>query len=389
MIATLLSENIQKLLTDLARLNDHWEIAKLPVKNTREIYQTLGSGVYTLLIIDIMGFNKNVSAALEIIERLGKSSTLELIVISQAFDKTSPTCLNIISFGISEDHLLTGNDTLLKKQLQDLLPSKVDATQEQYEEDNQSQPLEDIEEEPLLPHPIARTVIPPSTVTITEAKKNLIHKPPVLAQSATMISFAGAGRRIGVTTQAMQTVLYLKNQDRKVALIEYHDRAALGMYLQIISDKHLTLFDDDHFRLYGTDIYLNPNNILKIKSQYDYLVIDYGAFVEIKDTSSYLDKDIVVAVGGVKPFESNQLSEAFSADDGSIKYIFSFVPHAAKSEVIELMDESGNNTYFASYSPDYFNYCGDDEMYGAITGVTRTSNAPTQNKLSGIFKKGR
>lgn len=394
MIATLLKPETYELLMSMTRLNKHWDIRTLTIRSINDIYKQLDSGDYTILIIDILGINKNVNTALNVIERMSKSSTIQIIVIAQELDRTSPTCRDIISIGIPEEYLITDNDTILKKQLQELLPKVSDI-------ENDITPPEELEQLPAqtenetfmevsetIPSLVSQTVIPPSTITRVEAKKNLIHKPPVLTPSAIMIAFAGAGRRIGVTTQAMQTILFLKNQDRKVALIEYHGRTALEMYLEITSEKSYVLHDENHFQLYGTDIYRNANAFLKVKNTYDYLVFDYGALEDIKDITSFLDKDIVVVVGGVKPFESNQLSQAFSVDDGTINYIFSFVPTADKKDVKNLMEESGNHTYFAPYTPDYFSYCGDDDIYTAITKIHSRVTTGQAKKAFGLFRKG-
>jgi len=397
MIATLLKPESYTLLQNLTRLNNQWEIKQIPVKSLNEILKTLESGDYSTLLIDIMGVNLNVSAALSIIERICKTSTMQVIVIAQELDRESPTCRDIVGFGVPEDHLITSNDTLLKKALQELLPKTKAEPKESPEEKeiieqpSEHKPDEDLpiveaksKNSPVIP----KTVKPASKITTVEAKQNLIHKPPVLPSAATIIAIAGAGRRIGVTTQAMQTLLYLKSQDRKVALIEYHDRPTLSLYLEILSEKEYELIDESHYKLFGCDIYRNASSFLKIKSKYDYIILDYGAIDEIKDITGYLEKDIIVVVGGVKPFESNLLEQVFAVDDGSIKYIFSFVPKSNMDEVRRLMEESGSHTYFASYSPDFFNYCGDDEMYAAITNIGKNEEQPQKKKPLGLFRKG-
>ena len=69
MIATLLKPETSILIQGLTHLNIHWDIKQIPVKNLNEILKNLESGDYSILLIDIMGVDQNVSVALSIIER--------------------------------------------------------------------------------------------------------------------------------------------------------------------------------------------------------------------------------------------------------------------------------------------------------------------------------
>ena len=122
---------------------------------------------------------------------------------------------------------------------------------------------------------------------------------------------------------------------------------------------------------------------MQARMEYDYLICDYGDYAQIIDTVSFWEKDIRVLVAGVKPWESDQLSRVFEDDDGSLHYIFSFVPKADEPDVRNQMGESAPNTYFAPYAPDYFSYCGNDEFYAKLIACKKAE--PQQKKKGFTF----
>ena len=70
-------------------------------------------------------------------------------------------------------------------------------------------PVPDPQEPPPSP-PIPVEVTPPSQVGREAAQAQLVLPKPKIERSATCIAVAGAGHRIGTTTQAMQICLYVK-----------------------------------------------------------------------------------------------------------------------------------------------------------------------------------
>ena len=196
-------------------------------------------------------------------------------------------------------------------------------------------------------------------------------------RSATCSAVAGAGHRIGTTTQAMQICLYVKALGYKAAIIEMAASALTG-YTQISDDA--VLFDEHHFRVEGTDVYNDRTCILDAKSQYDYLILDYGCFAELTEPADYLRNDILVAVCGAKPSEVELAADVLRVDNGTIHYIFSFVPQRDRPDVLASMEQYGERTYFAGWTPDYFLYSGNDELYGKITGQIKPKSKAVQKK---------
>ena len=218
---------------------------------------------------------------------------------------------------------------------------------------------------------------PPSQVGREAAQAQLVLPKPKIERSATCIAVAGAGHRIGTTTQAMQICLYVKALGYKAAIIEMAASALTG-YTQISDDA--VLFDEHHFRVEGTDVYNDRTCILDAKSQYDYLILDYGCFAELTEPADYLRNDILVAVCGAKPSEVELSADVLRVDNGTIHYIFSFVPQRDRPDVLASMEQYGERTYFAGWTPDYFLYSGNDELYGKITGQIKPKSKAVQKK---------
>lgn len=220
-------------------------------------------------------------------------------------------------------------------------------------------------------------VTPPSQVGREAAQAQLVLPKPKIERSATCIAVAGAGHRIGTTTQAMQICLYVKALGYKAAVIEMAASVLTG-YTQISDDA--VLFDEHHFRVEGTDVYNDCTCILDAKSQYDYLILDYGCFADLTEPADYLRNDILVAVCGVKPSEVELAADVLRVDNGTIHYIFSFVPQRDRPDVLASMEQYGERTYFAGWTPDYFLYSGDDDLYGKITGQIKQKSKAVQKK---------
>ena len=90
------------------------------------------------------------------------------------------------------------------------------------------------------------------------------------------------------------------------------------------------------------------------------------------------DRDIRVVVGSTKPWEMGHLNGVFAADDGSIYYVFTFVPAGDQQAVRMQMADAASKTFFSSYAPDYFNFCGNENLYRGIVGNVQASAAPSR-----------
>ena len=155
----------------------------------------------------------------------------------------------------------------------------------------------------------------------------------------------------------------------------YLFRGSLG-----ILDKSEAL-DDAHFTLMGNHFYNDAKGLITARSQFDYVVCDYGVYNDIPDITSFFEKDVKIVCCGAKPWESPWLEPAFGDDDGTLRYIFSFVQKSDEAMVRDQMGDEAKNTYFAPYAPDFFRYCGADEIYERI--IDPKTNRPKHPQTKG------
>ena len=184
---------------------------------------------------------------------------------------------------------------------------------------------------------------------------------------------------MGTTTQAMQILNYLSTMEYKVAFVEMSGQRHMGQYLGIL-DKSEAL-DDAHFTLMGNHFYNDAKGLITARSQFDYVVCDYGVYDDIPDITSFFEKDVKIVCCGAKPWESPWLEPAFGDDDGTLRYIFSFVQKSDEAMVRDQMGDEAKNTYFAPYAPDFFRYCGADEIYERI--IDPKTNRPKHPQTKG------
>lgn len=322
----------------------------------------------------------NIDQSLGLLERICVTiSGIKIIVVAEGLSSDSAFMRDILTL-VPAEQIVTNHGAELKRVLNTML---CDAG---LIKDDQSEPPEEVppalSEETSVAEPASagEVVIPPSQVDRETARAHLVlPKPRLRGRNATTIAVCGAGHRIGTTSQAMQLCLYVKAMGYKAAVIEMAE-SCLTPYTQI-SDE-VVLFDTKHFRIEGTDIYNDKTCILTAKTKYDYLILDYGAFGEMSEVADYLRNDILVAVCGAKPSEVDLVSDILRVDNGTIHYVFSFVPQRDRNDILKSMSPFDVRTYFAGWTPDYFLYSGNDELYGHITGQLKVKE--TVQKKGGL-----
>lgn len=383
-------------------------VRELNFRHEFEIEEIHGSGVsailhqleqdaehITHLVYDVRIIG-NIDGSLALLERLCKTIpgiAGKTVVVASGLGENSPFLRDICEL-VPQDHIVQDPAAELKRVLNTMLCADgiIRAEPEAQELPVAAEPIPEplaaeSVPEPLEPPPsptIPIEVTPPSQVGREAAQAQLVLPKPKIERSATCIAVAGAGHRIGTTTQAMQICLYVKALGYKAAIIEMATSALTG-YTQISDDT--VLFDEHHFRVEGTDIYSDRTCILDAKSQYDYLILDYGCFAELVEPADYLRNDILVAVCGAKPSEVDLAAEVLRVDNGTIHYIFSFVPQRDRQDVLASMEQYGERTYFAGWMPDYFLYSGNDDLYWRVTGQLQANKTVQKKERKWFWRK--
>lgn len=168
-----------------------------------------GNGEYNLLILDIDVFHGNSDIAVSLVERLKKSvPQLQLALIMDGYTSNSLVVRDIKSIGVEEDHIIFGGGAKLKQQINYILHETV------QRKENEIDSPEEVKQIPQQLPP-AGTITPPSQIDRQSAKSMMIPKQPVRSDipRAVTIAVAGAGPRMGTTTQAMQILNYLSTME--------------------------------------------------------------------------------------------------------------------------------------------------------------------------------
>jgi len=224
----------------------------------------------------------------------------------------------------------------------------------------------------------------PESAKLDTVKQTVFNK-----RKYNIISIAGCCHRIGTTTQAIQIIKYLTSQNKKACYIEMNDsnyiKEMISLYGLEYTDTSLGLV-----RYQNTDMFCKKERIAEIlKQDYDFYIYDCGCFSDKSfNAVSYYEKDITIAVCGSKPNEfvgmHNLISCTINAD---ILYTFTFTPDTEKDDLLEVMEDKAQQTFFSPYVPDMFSYSSEsNELYKKMLTVDSV-NIPEKRKFS-FFKRG-
>lgn len=198
------------------------------------------------------------------------------------------------------------------------------------------------------------------------------------------VAVCGVQPRTGTTTQALQMVGYLQMMGYSAAYVELAEQGYIEQMRKLYQDVSVkgncVLYDRLH--LYQKIVHVRE------EEDYDFLVKDYGAMDDERfNQVSYLEQDIHIICGGVKPNEIFEVNKILRQPDyQSARFIFSFVPPEQKESILELMTNRAENTFFANYNPDPFSYDSTmNKNYRLILGDYMTGTAQVPGKAR-VFK---
>lgn len=347
----------------------NYDIRHIAARSPNEIRKALeGDTAFTHILMDVDYVHQNADVPLELLSRLMNTTSYCWLILANGYMPDSRLMRDLLALGIDRENIFLQGGTAMKARISQLL-------QLGTEEGSFSPPSMEMMEEQVVSSP---TILPPSQVDIVAGKAMAIKKPPRPATKAVTVAVAGASPRIGTTTQALQLLLYLRAKDYSCAYLDMCGSGKMEQLLDIY--ESCDRINGHEFTIQGQHIITNGKLLMQARSEYDYVICDYGPYQDILEPVSFWEKDVKILVAGTKPWESAQLPAVFEDDDGSLRYIFSFVPSADETSVREQMAESADKTYFAPYAPDYFSYSGADEIYSALVDCPGPSPAQTKEK---------
>lgn len=180
------------------------------------------------------------------------------------------------------------------------------------------------------------------------------------------IAIAGTQPHIGTTTQAIQLIQYLQLMGNKACYVEMNS----NNYIQNLQNTYedIESNEDGHCKFEQVELYAAKHIRGLARKEYDYIVKDYGSYQsEGFNTPSFMEQDIKIFVGGIKPnevFYTYEILKRPEFDDISI--ILSFVDAATYEDVKAMFDYTdgrqryirSDRVFFANYVPEPYEYTG-------------------------------
>lgn len=173
-----------------------------------------------------------------------------------------------------------------------------------------------------------------------------------------MVGVAGACCRMGVTTQAMQILKYLMSCGKKVCYVELN---STGFVQDLVEVYAVDSVDENKGKASYANIEMyNRQDIIPeiLHMDYEFIIYDYGAFNSPDfNKISFLEKDIKIMVLGSNPGEIQSSTELIdNIFYQNVNYVFNFTSKADQEDLLAMMGEKADVTYFSEYCPDMFTY---------------------------------
>lgn len=203
------------------------------------------------------------------------------------------------------------------------------------------------------------------------------------------IGIAGAIARMGTTTQAIQLVKFFQYFGYKAAYFQMNTHHFVEnlkeAYEQVEHEEEV-----GRVTYMKVDMYYRIDKLQEVlqKKNYDYIVFDYGVYSENGfNKISFLEKEMQIFVVGSKPggeFESTYevLKNNFY---NNAYYIFNFVPKSEHRDILELMEEKENMTFFAEEAKDPFSFAGMETIYEKMIPIEPQFKKTTKKRK--IFER--
>lgn len=200
------------------------------------------------------------------------------------------------------------------------------------------------------------------------------------------IGVTGATARMGTTTFALQIVKYLQIRGYRACYVQVNDTEFVEQiekaFNDVVCDPELGKITFAHI-----DLYYKQENLVEILKQgYDYYVYDFGTYSDKGfNKTSFLEKDIRIFVLGSKASEMdatmNVLRNEYYTE---VDYVYNFVSESEKKDVLEMMEEKAERTYFTVYTPDPFEYVT-NAAFEKMLPVKDCS--PEKERKKGLFSR--
>lgn len=200
------------------------------------------------------------------------------------------------------------------------------------------------------------------------------------------IGIAGSIKRMGTTTQALQIVKYLLFKGYKAAYYEMNNHKFVLSVAEAYSD--VSKDDVDGLVKYqSVDMYYKADKLKEVQNKdYDFIVYDFGVYSDHDfNKVSFLEKDIQIFVVGSKPDEFSKTYNVIKNNFyNNVFYIFNFTSDTEKKDLLELMEDKSEYTFFADTAKDPFTF-GNPEIYEKMIPLSSVKEEKVEKR--GFFRR--
>lgn len=329
---------------------------------------------YNAIIIDIEDSPLSKEDIVSVITAIKNSGYKgSLILKALGYKPTSEIIVDCTMAGV-RNAVLSMDISTAKKELTEILKGK-----------------ENLSKEAIISNPLLKT---PENINQSNDRKPYLPK----NKPCKTIGIAGAGNRIGVTTQALQIVRFLNMNKKKACYVQLNNthfvENLVGVYDNAFVDKEIGKVSYD-----GIDMFFDREKLSNLFLYgYDYYIYDYGNILNKNfECASYEEKNIKILVAGVKPNEIINLDKSLDRlYQKNINYIFSFTPKSDRDDIREYLDNQAVNCCFTSYTPDMFMFNNNNsEIYEKILSISpiqvkrigKTNNCTDSTETKGNKKE--
>lgn len=203
---------------------------------------------------------------------------------------------------------------------------------------------------------------------------------------AVCIGVAGATIRMGTTTQALQLVKFFQYSGYRAAYIQMNRHH----YVEDLREAYKQVEHEEEagrVTYMKVDMYYRTDRLQDVlKMDYDYLVFDYGVYSENGfNKVSFLEKEIQIFVVGSKP--GGEFEKTYDVIKNNfynqVFYIFNFVAKTEKADILELMEEKADMTFFAEEARDPFSFSGEGSIYENLISLEKKEKPDRKRKFFG------
>lgn len=175
------------------------------------------------------------------------------------------------------------------------------------------------------------------------------------------ISVSGCGKRVGTTTIAIQSAVFLQTFNKKVGVWEDNQT---GWLHGMADQKHWEYTNSEQglFQYRDVALYDQKKNLSQFSAdEFDTVIADCGSIRSSQfDRDMFLNSDVQILTFGCKPGEGMDLAKALAKSHvPSMYYLCLSAPEHEHVDIMTSFGKAQSHVFFIPWIPDPFDYNAD------------------------------